>query len=130
MVVVPPVDPPPVTTPIDPPPGTTPIDPPPTPAKDTRAPRLSSLKVVGTLSARRGGRVRFKLDEAATVTVRFTRRGSRKVVTRTVKVKAGTITVKVKARTLRRAKYTVSVRATDKAGNRSKTVKRTTRVGR
>lgn len=130
VVVVPPVDPPPVTTPIDPPPGTTPIDPPPTPAKDTRAPRLSSLKVVGTLSARRGGRVRFKLDEAATVTVRFTRRGSRKVVTRTVKVKAGTITVKVKARTLRRAKYTVSVRATDKAGNRSKTVKRTTRVGR
>ncbi len=116
---------------VDPPPVTTPIDPPITPpAKDTTKPRISSLKVVGKLSAKRGGRVRFTLSEKATVTLRFTRRGSRKVVTRTVKAKAGTVTVKVRARSLRRTKYTVSVRATDTAGNVSKTVKRTTQVGR
>lgn len=127
-VAVPPIVDPPV---VDPPPVTTPIDPPVTPpAKDTTKPRLSALKVVGKLSARRGGRVRFTLSEKATVTLRFTRRGSRKVVTRTVKAKAGTVTVKVRARSLRRTKYTVSVRATDTAGNVSKTVKRTTQVGR
>ena len=130
-ILVPPVDPPPVTTPI-----TTPTDPPPVdpiqkpPAKDTTSPRLSALKAVGRLSAMRGGRLRFMVSEAATVTLRFSRRGTRKVVTVKVRAKAGTITVKVRGRKLRRTAYTVTARATDKAGNVSKSVKRRVRVGR
>ncbi len=64
-------------------------------------------------------RVRFRLSEPATVTVRIKRRGSRKVLkSARVQARAGTRTVTLRKR-LKKGRYTVEIRARDAGGNRS-----------
>jgi plastocyanin len=84
------------------------------PAGDTAAPRLTTLRA----NAKRR-RVTFKLDEAATVAVKLrgpTRRSS------TLSGKAGTNVVKLPSR-MRRGRHTVTLTATDAAGNKAPAAK-------
>jgi plastocyanin len=76
------------------------------------APKLKAL--------RRGVRVRFRLSEPATVTVRIKRSGSRRVLASArVQAGAGTRTVTVRSKRLRKGRYVVDLRARDASGNRS-----------
>jgi P pilus assembly chaperone PapD len=69
---------------------------------------------------RRAVRVRFRLSEPATVTVRVKRRGSRKVLkSASVQAPAGTRTVTLRSKRLKKGRYTVDLRARDAFGNRS-----------
>ena len=118
-----------------------------TPAPDRTAPRLSSLKLSpsrfralskgGSVLTRRGGtRVSYKLTEAANV--KFTverRRGSKyRAVTGsfTVSGKTGSnsfrFSGRLRAKRLSAARYRLVARATDAAGNRSGTVRKSFRV--
>lgn len=86
----------------------------PPPAADTTAPRLTTLRA----NAQRR-RVTFKLDEAATVAVKLrgpTRRDS------TLTGRAGTNVVKLPKR-MRRGRHTVTLTATDAAGNKAPAAK-------
>jgi plastocyanin len=67
---------------------------------------------------RRAVRVRFRLSEAATVTVRVKRR---RAVLRTARVqaRAGTRSVTLRSARLTKGRYTVEIEARDAAGNRS-----------
>jgi plastocyanin len=80
------------------------------PAADTTAPQLSTLKA----NAKRR-RVTFKLDEAATVAVKL-RGPTRK--DQTLNGKAGTNVVKLPKR-MKAGRHTVTLTATDAAGNKS-----------
>ena len=80
------------------------------PAGDTTAPQLSTLKA----NAKRR-RVTFKLDEAATVAVKL-RGPTRK--DQTLNGKAGTNVVKLPKR-MKAGRHTVTLTATDAAGNKS-----------
>jgi plastocyanin len=86
----------------------------PPPAGDTAAPRLTTLRA----NAKRR-RVTFKLDEAATVTVRLrgpTRRNS------TLSGRAGTNVLKLPKR-MKAGRHTVTLTATDAAGNKAPAAK-------
>jgi len=106
----------PTPTPTPPPSGgghvTTPA---PTGGGDTVKPtvRNVSLTVKG-----RAVRVRFRLSERATVTVRIKRR-SRVVKAASVQAAAGTRTVTLRSKRLTNGRYTVEIRARDAYGNRS-----------
>jgi len=68
--------------------------------------------------------VRFRLSEAATVTVKIRRRGSAKAIRSVVsRLAAGERSVTLRASGLRRAgRYTVTLAAGDAAGNRARTL--------
>jgi plastocyanin len=81
---------------------------------DTVRPTLTAIRVTGV---RAGARLRFRLSEPGSVTVRFLR--GRKVVktARIARGAAGTNNVTVRdRRRLKAARYRVEVRATDRAG--------------
>jgi plastocyanin len=74
---------------------------------------------------RRGVHLRFRLSEPATVTVRVTRRGSRKVLKRArVQAGAGSRTVTLRSKRLKRGRYVIRLQARDAAGNRSLVITR------
>jgi hypothetical protein len=114
---------PPAPTPSPGPSGQTPSTPgdttpaPGTAARDSAAPALSGLRVKGI---RRGARLTFRVSETASVTVRFKKRKSRKVVrTARRQVRAGKRTITVRGGRLRRGRYTVELEARDSGGNRT-----------
>jgi hypothetical protein len=112
------VTPPPVADP-GPPPG-----PVPGPAADTVAPSLSKVSV-------KKSRLTFRLSETAKVTVKLQRRkGSKWSLVRTLKLTGKTGANSLKLKNLKAARFRVLVLATDRAGNRSKTVTRAFRVVR
>jgi plastocyanin len=92
----------------------------PTGGGDTVKPtvRNVSLTVKG-----RAVRVRFRLLERATVTVRIKRR-SRVVKAASVQAAAGTRAVTLRSKRLTKGRYTVGIRARDAYGNRSSATKR------
>jgi plastocyanin len=111
-VLAPGQTPPPPGSPPPAPPGSPPPVPPPTgAATDTADPQLSRVSVSRTRSA---ARVRFRVSETATVTLRL-----RGASTRTLRrqVKAGRRAVLVRG--LRRGRYRIELRARDASGNRS-----------
>jgi plastocyanin len=84
---------------------------------DTVDPAVTRVRATG---ARRAVRVRFRLSEPATVTIRVKRGGSRKVLkSARVQASAGTRTVTLRSRKLRKGRYTVDIQARDAFGNRS-----------
>jgi plastocyanin len=95
---------------------------------DSTAPALSALRLK---ALRRGARVTFKLSEPATVTLRFKKRGTSKVV-RTVRLQArpGTRTVTVHSARLKRGRYTVELQARDATGNTSSALRSNLRIRR
>jgi plastocyanin len=95
---------------------------------DSTAPALSGLQLK---ALRRGARVTFKLSEPATVTLRFKKRGTSKVV-RTVRLQArpGTRTVTVHSARLKRGRYTVELLARDATGNTSSPLRSNLRIRR
>ena len=64
-------------------------------------------------------RVRFRLSEPATVTVRV-KRGRKVLKSKRVQAGAGTHSVTVRSKKLKKGRYTVEVLARDAFGNRSK----------
>ncbi len=113
-----------------PPPGTPPpggpppsVPPPDGQVADTVKPRLSRVSVTGL---RRAARVRFRLSETATVTMRI-RRG-RSARTLRVHAPAGRRSVLVPG--LRRARYRIELQARDATGNRSAWRKTSLRIRR
>jgi plastocyanin len=78
--------------------------------RDVLAPKLDRVSVT---RVRKGARVRFRLSEAAKVTVKLTR--GKSVKTRTVEVRKGTSSMTVNG--LRAGAYRVQVSAKDLAGN-------------
>jgi plastocyanin len=95
---------------------------------DRAAPAISAVRLKG---ARRTAKVTFRLSESATVTLRFSKRGSSKVL-RTVRLqaRAGTRTVKVHSALLKRGRYTVELQARDALGNRSPALRSSLRITR
>jgi len=95
-------------------------------SSDRTAPAFSQLKLK---AVRRGARVRFRLSEPASVTIRF-KRG--KATKRTVRraLRAGTRTVTVRGSKLVRGRYRVELQARDARGNRSKVVRKNVKVTR
>jgi plastocyanin len=95
---------------------------------DRTAPALSRLSLT---AIRRGARVRFTLSEPATVTLRFKKRGSSKVV-RSIRLQArpGTRTVTVRSARLKRGRYTVELQARDATGNSSSLLRSDLRIRR
>jgi plastocyanin len=95
---------------------------------DSTAPALSALRLK---ALRRGARVTFKLSEPATVTLRFKKRGTSKVV-RTVRLQArpGTRTLSVHSARLKRGRYTVELQARDATGNTSSALRSNLRIRR
>ena len=86
--------------------------------RDTIAPKLDRVAVT---RVRAGARVRLRLSEAGTVTVKLTRSGQ-KAKTRTVTVRKGASSVTVDG--LRKGTYRVRVSAADLAGNAARGAKR------
>jgi hypothetical protein len=74
---------------------------------------------VSAKALRRAVRVKFRLSEPATVTVRV-KRGRRVVKSKRVQAGAGTHTVTVRSKKLKKGRYTIEVLARDASGNRSK----------
>ncbi|HEX5616889.1 MAG TPA: plastocyanin/azurin family copper-binding protein, partial [Solirubrobacteraceae bacterium] len=98
-------------------PGTThPTTPPPSGDTDTIKPTVRSVKLK---ALRRAVRVRFRLSEPATVTVRV-KRGRRVVKSKRVQAGAGTHSVTVRSKKLKKGRYTVEILARDASGNRSR----------
>jgi plastocyanin len=95
---------------------------------DSAAPSLSGLRLK---ALRRGARVTFKLSEPATVTLRFKKRGTSRVV-RTVRLQArpGTRTVTVHSARLKRGRYTVELQARDASGKTSTPLRSDLRIRR
>jgi plastocyanin len=95
---------------------------------DRTAPAISGLRLA---AARHGARVRFRLSEPATVTIRVRRRASNRLA-RTLRLAArsGTRTVQVKGRGVRRGRYRFELQARDAAGNRSAQARASVRVRR
>jgi plastocyanin len=113
----PPDDPPDDDPPSSPPPtGGTPTTPPPTPGADAVKPTVKSVKLK---ALRRAVRVRFRLSEPATVTVRV-KRGRKVVKSKRVQAGAGTHSVTVRSKKLKKGRYTVEILARDASGNRSR----------
>jgi plastocyanin len=97
--------------------GGTTTTPAPSPTPDTVKPTVGSLKLT---AARRAVRVRFRLSEPATVTIKVKRRGSRRVLkSARLQAPAGTRTVTLRSKKLKRGRYRVEIQARDAFGNRS-----------
>lgn len=104
------------------------------PVIDTTAPKVSKVKF--RFRSGKGGVLRMRLSEAATVRASFTpvpkkvKKGQkkRKVVKIVRKPKAGALVVKLAKRKLKPGRYRLTIVATDKAGNRSKALRRTVRA--
>ncbi len=95
---------------------------------DAGAPAVTGLRLK---AIRHGARVTLRLSETATVTLRFKRRGSGKVVrTARLQLRAGTRTVAVRGARLRRGRYTVELVARDGAGNTAPVVRASLRIAR
>lgn len=109
---------------VAPPPAAPATEPPATAPADTLAPKLSGLRLGKGVTRRKGGTIRFTLSEAARVDLRFTR-GTRTVTLR-VNGRAGANTVRVARRKLAAARWTLTVVATDAAGNRTSSARRIT----
>jgi plastocyanin len=115
--------------------GTPPPPPPPPPPSeqpfpnDQSAPAFDVLRpVVSRVRAtarRRGARVRFRLSEAARVTIRV-KRGPITVARRAVNRRRGTHRVTIRG--LRAARYRIEVLAIDLAGNRSRVSRSQVRI--
>jgi plastocyanin len=86
--------------------------------RDTVVPTLDRVAVT---RVRKGARVRFRLSEAGTVTIKLTRRGHA-AKARTVQARKGTASATIKG--LRAGSYRVQVSATDLAGNAARASKR------
>jgi plastocyanin len=104
--------------PSSPPPtgGTHPTTPAPTPSADSVKPTVKRVKLK---ALRRAVRVRFRLSEPATVTVRV-KRGSKVLKSKRVQAGAGTHSVTLRSKRLKKGRYTVEVLARDASGNRSR----------
>jgi plastocyanin len=116
----------PTTTPTPPPSqGGHVTTPPPTRGTDTVDPTVAGVRLT---ARRRAVRVRFRLSEPATITIRIKRRGSRRVLkSARVQARAGTRTVTLRSRKLKKGRYTLDIRARDAFGNLSSlTTKRLT----
>jgi X-Pro dipeptidyl-peptidase len=102
-----------------PPPSNAPGDPlPPTLDVDVRAPVLGGLAV---RPLRRALRIRFSLDEDASVRVVVTRKGAKRPMkVKTFKVRAGRRSVALRLGRMSKGRYRITVRATDAAGNAGK----------
>jgi hypothetical protein len=98
------------------PPDTHPDTPPPSGDSDAVKPTVRGLKAK---PLRRGVRVRFRLSEPATVTVRV-KRGKRVVKSARVQAPAGARTVTLRGKRLKKGRYKVEIGARDSAGNRSR----------
>jgi plastocyanin len=119
----PPDDPPPDNPPPSSPPptgGTHPTTPPPTAGTDTVKPTVKRVKLK---ALRRAVRVRFRLSEPATVTVRV-KRGHKVLKAKRVQAAAGTHSVTLRSKKLKKGRYTVEVLARDAYGNRSRLAKK------
>jgi plastocyanin len=109
----------PTPTPTASPPASPPpvdITPPPVGGDDNVRPAVSRVRAK---ALRRAVRVRFRLSEAATVTIRVMRRG-RTVKAARVHAAAGTHSVTLRSRRLRPGRYTIRIQARDAFGNRSR----------
>jgi plastocyanin len=102
--------------PSSPPPDTHPDTPPPGATDDSVKPTVRGVK---TKTLRGGVRVRFRLSEPATVTLRV-KRGRRVVKSARVQAPAGTRTVTLRGKRLKKGRYKVEIEARDSAGNRSR----------
>jgi hypothetical protein len=85
---------------------------PPAPLLDSAAPVLRKLGV-----KREGRFLRVKLTASEAVTLRITVQGRGRKRTFSKQVQAGKRTVRLKVGKLRTGRYTISIRATDEAGN-------------
>ena len=86
-------------------------------ADDTVKPTVGGVRLK---AKRRAVRVRFRLSEPATVTIRVKRRGSRKVLkSARIQARAGTRAVTLRSKRLKKGKYVVQIRARDAFGNLS-----------
>ena len=112
----PPDDPPDDDPPSSPPPTTHPTTPPPTPSADSVKPTVKSVKLK---ALRRAVRVRFRLSEPASVTVRV-KRGRKVIKSKRVQAGAGTHSLTVRSKKLKKGRYTVEILARDASGNRSR----------
>jgi plastocyanin len=93
---------------------------------DRTAPAVTSVRL---RAVRNGVRVRFRLSEPASVTVRVQRRGSRRVLrTARIQARAGTRTVTVRGSKLKRGRHVVSIEARDAAANRSSPARKSVRI--
>ena len=92
---------------------------------DTVKPTIGSVRLK---AKRRAVRVRFRLSEPATVTIRVKRRGSRKVLkSARIQARAGTRAVTLRSKRLKKGRYVIQIRARDAFGNlSSRTTKRLT----
>lgn len=97
--------------------------------KDMTAPKVSKVKI--RFKRGKGGLLRFRLTENATVKAVFTpipkkagKGKKRKVVNVTRRAKQGLNKIKLLKRKLKPGRYRVAITATDQAGNRSKTLKK------
>jgi plastocyanin len=105
-------------------PGTNhPTTPPPSgDTTDSVKPSIAGVRLTASLGA---VKVRFRLSEPATVTVRVKRKGSRKVLkSARVQASAGTRTVTLRSKRLKKGRYTVEIQARDASGNRSSLAKK------
>jgi plastocyanin len=98
-------------------PGTThPTTPAPTPGVDTVKPAVKRVKLK---ALRRAVRVKFRLSEPATVTVRV-KRGKKVIKSKRVQAGAGTHSLTVRSKKLKKGRFTIQIFARDASGNRSK----------
>jgi plastocyanin len=85
---------------------------------DNVRPRLRGVRARGL---KRGARVRFRLSEPGRVVVRFKHRGTRLVYAKRLRrLPRGVTRVRIRSRRLRAGRYVLVLRATDRAGNRSR----------
>jgi plastocyanin len=91
----------------------------PAPGGETGDSVKPTVRRVSTETLRRGVRVRFRLSEPATVTVRV-KRARRVVKSARVQAAAGTRTVTLRSKRLKKGRYTVEIDARDASGNRSR----------
>jgi plastocyanin len=93
---------------------------------DRAAPTITGVKLA---AARHGAKLRFRLSEPATVTIRVRKAGSKRVVrTWRLAARSGRRTVMVSGRGIRKARYRIELQARDAAGNRSSLMRSTIRV--
>jgi hypothetical protein len=118
-----------------PPSGNSPNQNPQSGGADTTAPVVSRLRVSGGRTCRgvrhchkRPTRVSFTLSEAAKVRVSLKRRGGRSPAAISMGGKAGANKLSLSTRRVPPGRYTVTLRATDDAGNPSKRASATFRV--
>ena len=97
-------------------------------ARDGSAPAISGLRLK---AIRRGAHITLTLSETSTVTVRFEKRTSGRVVrTARLQVRAGRRTLTVRGGGLKRGRYVVELQARDGGGNVGATQRAGLRIGK